>query len=223
MKKQNEILYEKTTQFKAALDQAITTKMNNVETMRRLYQQTYSAAQEQKQDLLNLERHHKQAAEQVKKNLDKENRDLENLQRNLDELKKKERSYVDKLEMTKREVRRAEQQLESKRIEYEDEKKLKSLHLSEATKAITLYRENLGLEFERVCEDKLRFIFTLIDPKDVAREFWFTVFIDAAKHFHIEECQPPLDGLTEVEAELNRDSDFTAFIRKMRRKFKEKV
>jgi hypothetical protein len=45
MKKQNEILFEKTTQFKSALDQAISTKLSNVEATRRLYQQTYSTAQ----------------------------------------------------------------------------------------------------------------------------------------------------------------------------------
>jgi hypothetical protein len=34
--------------------------------------------------------------------------------------------------------------------EFEEEKKFKSLQLAEATKAIALYRENLGLEFEPV-------------------------------------------------------------------------
>jgi hypothetical protein len=92
MKKQNEVLFEKTTQFKSALDQAISTKLNNVEAMRRLYQQTCSTAQgllpriwtnsklsfriqiltfdifsEQRKDLINLEKYHKQVAEQNKK------------------------------------------------------------------------------------------------------------------------------------------------------------
>jgi hypothetical protein len=34
--------------------------------------------------------------------------------------------------------------------EFEEEKKLKSFQMAEASKAIELYRDNLGLEFERV-------------------------------------------------------------------------
>jgi hypothetical protein len=39
----------------------------------------------------------------------------------------------------------------------------------------------------------------------------------------VEACQPPLDGLTELVTKLNKDNDFSAFIRAIRRKFKERI
>jgi hypothetical protein len=45
MKKQNEVLLEKTTEIQTAIDNAIKTQSEEIETIRRQYQQTYSTAQ----------------------------------------------------------------------------------------------------------------------------------------------------------------------------------
>jgi hypothetical protein len=67
--------------------------------------------------------------------------------------------------------------------EIEEETKLKNLRIAEITKGIMFYREYLGLDFEPVAQNKMRFIFTLLDPNDVSREFWFIVFIEPNKQF----------------------------------------
>ena len=55
------------------------------------------------------------------------------------------------------------------------------------------------------------------------RSFAFQVFVDGGDKYHVESCEPLVQGMDELLGTLNRDNDFSAFVRSMRRRFKESV
>jgi len=99
----------------------------------------------------------------------------------------------------------------------------KEQKLSELDRGCALYRTRLGLAFERVGDERLRLTFTNIDPADPMRSFAFQVFVDGGDKYHVESCEPLVQGMDELLGTLNRDNDFSAFVRSMRRRFKESV
>ena len=92
--------------------------------------------------------------------------------------------------------------------------------LSELEKGCAAYRAMLGLEFERVGDERLRLVMTNIDARAPARAFAFTVFVDSTDNYHIEACEPTVDALGELQSQLNQTNDFSAFVRGLRRAFK---
>jgi hypothetical protein len=55
------------------------------------------------------------------------------------------------------------------------------------------------------------------------RAFAFQVFVDGGDKYHVESCEPPLDGLDGLIETLNTGNDFSAFVRSMRKRFKALV
>lgn len=94
--------------------------------------------------------------------------------------------------------------------------------LNELTKGISYYRK-LGLDFERMNDDRLRLVFTLIDPERPDAKFGFSVYITPNETYAVEECDPPLPRLEFLVAELNASNDFSLFVQTMRREFKQLV
>ncbi len=97
-------------------------------------------------------------------------------------------------------------------------------YINDLTRGVVMYK-HLGLDFERADDNSLRLIFTQLDAANPAREFFFSVHIDDADHYRVEECNPPLapalvDGLV---AEVNKANDFATFVKKMRRAFKATI
>lgn len=81
----------------------------------------------------------------------------------------------------------------------------------------------LGLSFERVGADRLRLVFTLIDPCDTERPFAFDVFINPDEKYEVTGCAPLLPCLDELIEELNTSNAFSTFVQNMRGAFKELV
>jgi len=73
--------------------------------------------------------------------------------------------------------------------------------------------------------NKLRLIFTQLDSANPAREFFFSVHIDEADRYMVEECQPPLNEslVASLVKEVNAANDFAVFVKGMRRAFKATV
>ena len=46
------------------------------------------------------------------------------------------------------------------------------------------------------------------------------VFVDGGDKYHVESCEPPLQGLDELVGALNTNNDFSTFVRQLRKKFK---
>jgi len=96
----------------------------------------------------------------------------------------------------------------------------KDTRLSELQRGCDTYRGFLGLDFERVGDERLRLIFTQIDERNPKRVFCFQVFVDPNDHYHIERCEPTIPAIDALTESLNSSNDFSAFVRGMRREFK---
>jgi hypothetical protein len=93
--------------------------------------------------------------------------------------------------------------------------------LQELTKGVAFYKR-LGLEFEKIHDERLRLVFTLIDPLDPSRPFAFNVRVSEADDaYSVDGVDPPVPGVPELVAQLNRDNDFSRFVQLMRRRFIE--
>lgn len=104
--------------------------------------------------------------------------------------------------------------------EYDAREERVRFTLNELTKGVAYYKR-LGLDFDRIHDDKLRLSFTLIDPRAPDRAFAFNVKVSDSDTYHVDSCEPPIAGLEGLVADLNASNDFSAFVQTMRRKFKE--
>ena len=96
----------------------------------------------------------------------------------------------------------------------------KEQKLAELDKGCALYRQRLGLVFERGADERLRLTFTNVDPNDPMKAFAFQVYVDGSDKYHVESCEPPVPGMDVLVKQLNTDNDFASFVRAMRKQFK---
>eukprot|EP00908_Phaeocystis_cordata_P000661 Transcript_10724.p6 GENE.Transcript_10724~~Transcript_10724.p6 ORF type:complete len:87 (-),score=54.36 Transcript_10724:514-774(-) len=86
-----------------------------------------------------------------------------------------------------------------------------------------MYKKWLGLEFERVEDERLRIVFTHVDPQAPTRAFTFYVYVDASDRYHVVRCEPAIPDVQSLVDALNASNDFSAFVRNMRKKFQQLV
>ena len=95
--------------------------------------------------------------------------------------------------------------------------------LNELTRGIA-FNKRLGLEFEKIHDDRLRLVFTLIDGARPDRKFCFNVRVSAGDAYVVDGIEPPVPGGVEaIVSELNATNDFSRFVQTMRRAFLEVV
>lgn len=93
-----------------------------------------------------------------------------------------------------------------------------SYAVDELTRGVAFYKR-LGLDFDGLGEDLLHLRFTKIDPRDLDREFTFSVKVTEDDVYDIRDVNPPVEGVAEMVEELNETNDFSYFVRRMRREF----
>ena len=83
----------------------------------------------------------------------------------------------------------------------------------------------LGLEFHKADNDCMKFIFTLIDPDDPLRQFYFLLLVDSSDQYQLIETSPKLDEqLTKrFLLSLNNDNNIGNFVVKMRQAFQNTI
>ena len=91
--------------------------------------------------------------------------------------------------------------------------------LNELTRGISFY-QRLGLDFEKINDDKLRLVFTQIDAMDPERQFAFNVRITETDVYEVDGCDPAVPGLAAIVKELNERNDFSRFVQLMRQRFR---
>jgi len=79
--------------------------------------------------------------------------------------------------------------------------------------------ERLGLKIEQRGK-KTRIIFTILDPKDIKREFYFSLRSTESEGFRVFDCVPTIEGFQPLVQKFNEDDDFCFFITQMRKLFK---
>lgn len=115
---------------------------------------------------------------------------------------------------------KASQQLNELTKEYNDLKSKSTKSMNELTHGIRFYL-HLGLEFQKAPNDCMKFIFTNIDEKAPARQFYFMIFVDEKDSYQFVESNPVIDGnaLTRLMERLNADSNISRFVVSMRSLF----
>ena len=106
------------------------------------------------------------------------------------------------------------------RNELEDEGKVKHKALAKIKDAVNVYSERLGLSITRTEKEDLAFVFTQIDEKLPHEEFAVHVHVSQARKYEVVESKPIVPSMDELVEKLNKDEDFSAFIRATRRAFK---
>lgn len=91
--------------------------------------------------------------------------------------------------------------------------------LSELTRGIACYRR-LGLDFEKLGDDRLRLVFTQVDARDPDRAFSFCVRVTDSDAYEVDDVTPAVGELPALVRTLNDGNDFSRFVQAMRRAFK---
>ena len=65
----------------------------------------------------------------------------------------------------------------------------KQQKLAELDKGCALYRQRLGLTFERVGDERLRLTFVNIDATNPMKPYAFQVFVDGGDKYHVSACR----------------------------------
>lgn len=113
----------------------------------------------------------------------------------------------------------AQLQLQQTRADFERREAEVTLELQELSRGLDCYRR-LGLAFEKLADDRLRLVFTLVDAARPQRRFCFTVKMTEADAYAVDECDPPVAALEGMVRLLNETNDFSRFVQGMRREFK---
>jgi len=136
------------------------------------------------------------------------------------QMREKENVVPHQLEATRKSLQRNIEAIAALRKQIETLLQARQEKQQELSKGSSYYSSHLGLIFERFPDkpSQLRFTFTLIDPKDHSRPFYFVISVDS-EYYQVEECQPAVKAVPELIKQLNKSNSLSAFVRSMRREF----
>ncbi|XP_053453252.1 kinetochore protein Spc25 isoform X1 [Nycticebus coucang] len=95
--------------------------------------------------------------------------------------------------------------------------------LKRLQKSADLYKDRLGLEIRKIYGDKLQFIFTNIDPKHPESPFMFSLRLNEARDYEVSDSSPHLECLAELQENVRKTNNFSAFLANVRKAFTAKV
>lgn len=107
----------------------------------------------------------------------------------------------------------------------EELRKQRSCTVDELKKAVTFYKQRLGLEFDTpdIKSGGLRLKFKYINSVNANKCCVFTVRVNANNVYEISNCSPVVKRLPALVKILNATNDFFGFVLEMRRAFKSNV
>jgi kinetochore protein Spc25 len=141
--------------------------------------------------------------------------------RKLFELKEQQQtSLPQELSAQRQALIATQQEIDKQRRLFDDVNKEKEYKTTELTLGRDFYRKYLALDFQRVDDNRLRFVFTHIDPANHERQFIFSVFVNSANTYELVECEPRLANVAALVADLNADNNFSRFVQRMRAQFR---
>ncbi|XP_045153921.1 kinetochore protein Spc25 [Echinops telfairi] len=91
--------------------------------------------------------------------------------------------------------------------------------LKRLQKSADVYKDRLGLEIRKIYGDKLQFVFTNIDPKDPDSPFMFSLKLNEARDYEVSDSSPHLECLAELQENLRKTKNFSAFLANVRKAF----
>jgi myosin heavy subunit len=110
--------------------------------------------------------------------------------------------------------------VDSARVELDEIRSKMERHLNDLTHGVRMYT-SLGLEFLKAENDCMKFVFTQLDPKDPARQFYFLMFVDSEDRYQLVETNPTIPAQVAQQhiKTLNGDNNIGRFVVNMRKSF----
>ncbi|XP_031414443.1 kinetochore protein Spc25 [Clupea harengus] len=93
--------------------------------------------------------------------------------------------------------------------------RLKNLH-----KVKQVFQDCLKLEIRKIQGEKLQFVFRNLDHRDPESAYTFILMINDEGVYQIESCSPPLECMSQLEQNLKKTNNFSAFLANVRKEFK---
>jgi len=162
-------------------------------------------------------------ASKLQKEQDQERSEIQELTFKVKQLQEKESLVPQQVEANRKQAQRELAICDRLAQDVADLEKQRKHKLEELRRGATFYSERLGLKFERLVDvsgHHLRFCFVHIDRADPLREFGFDVEIKG-ELYSVSECEPALSSLPTLVAELNASNDLGAFVRQVRKAFRQ--
>ena len=148
---------------------------------------------------LRLSRHRAENIEQLREDLDalgaadqtlqqrarEERQKVDELRSELEKLTAQESRLPPEQERLTQQLAQCRSLVSQREANCEASRASKEQKLAELDKGCALYRQRLGLVFERGADERLRLTFTNIDPNDPMKAFAFQVFVDGRDKYHV--------------------------------------
>ncbi|XP_001635865.2 kinetochore protein Spc25 [Nematostella vectensis] len=178
-----------------------------------------------KEKIAELEEKIKQYNEETDRKLQaiqQQQSEVEDLEKQLQDLQLSAQVLAEQRDNDKDHLQMLEQQISRENKDIMDKEEAAKAKLEHFQKGSELFRKSLGLEFKKIDDDHLQFVFKYIDPNDWERPFTFTVRIDSNdRSYKVKDCMPEIQDLDKMVEELNSSGHFSKFVYKVRNKFKE--
>ncbi|OIR57985.1 MAG: kinetochore protein Spc25 [Amphiamblys sp. WSBS2006] len=82
---------------------------------------------------------------------------------------------------------------------------------------LKFYRDYMGLSMVPIKENQIKLLFTMIDKRDLEREY--SVSIDIGHQIGVLECSPPVGGMEKIAESVQGEEDIIPFIKRARELF----
>jgi len=103
-----------------------------------------------------------------------------------------------------------------------EKEKDRKQYYNEITKGLEYYKDRLAMQFVRKGGNRLRFLFTSINPNDEDYTCYFGLALKDNKYV-LEECEPklPQEELDVLIEQVNSTQNLSQYVIQMRQKFKK--
>jgi kinetochore protein Spc25 len=137
-----------------------------------------------------------------------------------EKLKQQKKALEQHLRKAEEEEAREMSRVESARSEHDEIRSKMERQLNDLTHGVRMYT-TLGLEFLKAENDCMKFVFTQLDPKDPARQFYFLIFVDSEDRYQLVETNPAIPAHVSLQhiKTLNADNNIGRFVVNMRKSF----
>ncbi|CAG8620203.1 1622_t:CDS:2 [Cetraspora pellucida] len=151
-----------------------------------------------------------------------EKKEIHKLQTEVSNLKIDENTIIERknflvmqIDAMKKEIQKQRDSIVAKQISLEAQ-------LSKNEPELKRFADRLAFTMEGARDDAIIFSFTCIYENDSSQPCSFTLDVGESI-YTVLECNPPLDQIEELVAQLNESRDFYTFVKRMRHAFRKQV
>eukprot|EP00164_Ancoracysta_twista_P003219 GFYU01004299.1.p1 GENE.GFYU01004299.1~~GFYU01004299.1.p1 ORF type:complete len:256 (-),score=92.24 GFYU01004299.1:398-1129(-) len=223
MERRTQTLKSDLDSMKVNFDHWAGKQLKQMEVLKKAHAEAMQTGKDQLATLKTKEDALKNETAQGLKRLEEQLKGVEALKTAVQDLKAKEEETKPKLTSLENQMKEKKAVAEKKKEELSNIELDVSYRKNELSRGVSFYEQYLGLSFERIGDEKLRFVFTCIDPANVDRRFSFTVTVNEKRQYEVKDCKPHVTDLPHLVSDLCESNDFAKFILGMRKRFQAMV